>query len=72
MTDNFDDYKEIDMNKKFELNAGTGMVAGVFVAALVALVVSMITGDDAVWTWAIPVGIAVGLAIGAGRQSKEV
>lgn len=59
------------MNKKLHLNAGTGMVAGIFVAALIALLVSTVTGDNAVWSWAIPVGVAVGLAIGAGRQREQ-
>ncbi len=55
-------------------NAGRGMVAGIFVGAAVALAVSVITGDQSIWSWAIPVGLAVGLAIGAGRQrqSEEV
>jgi hypothetical protein len=30
------------------------------------LVVQFATGDANIWTWAIPVGVAVGLAIGAG------
>ena len=53
---------------KLQLNAGTGMVGGIFVAALISLFVSYITGDQSVWSWSIPVGLASGLAIGAGHQ----
>jgi hypothetical protein len=60
------------MNKKLhgklELNAGTGMAGGVIVGALIALIVSAITGDQSIWAWAIPVGLASGLAVGAGRD----
>jgi hypothetical protein len=63
------------MNKqeqtRFRWNAGRGMVAGIFIGAAVALVVSAITDDQNVWGWAIPVGLATGLAIGAGRQQKS-
>ncbi len=57
----------------FQLNAGTGMALGAIAAAIVALIVQIATHDAAIWTWAIPVGIAVGLAIGAGarRQSSK-
>lgn len=53
--------------QRFRLNAGTGMALGAIGGALVALAVNVITGDSAVWVWAIPVGLAVGLAIGASR-----
>lgn len=56
---------------KLQLNAGTGMALGVAVATLIALAVSLITGNHAVWNWAIPVGLAVGLAIGAGRNGRQ-
>jgi hypothetical protein len=39
--------------------------------ALIALLVSMLTGDNAVWSWAIPVGLACGLAIGQGAQNRK-
>lgn len=45
---------------------GLGMALGAVVSALVALIVSSLTGDAAIWSWAIPVGVAVGLAVGAG------
>lgn len=57
--------------KRLQLNAGTGMALGVFVAAVIALIVNLVTGNSDVWVWAIPVGIAVGLAIGAGQQNKS-
>lgn len=52
-------------NMKMKLNAGTGMGLGAVIAAVVALVVSAVTGDQAIWSWAIPVGVAVGLAVGS-------
>jgi hypothetical protein len=52
----------------FTLNAGTGMAAGVILACLIALAVQLITGETTVWMWAIPVGVAAGLAIGVGTQ----
>ncbi|MFZ1395289.1 MAG: hypothetical protein WAS33_00230 [Candidatus Promineifilaceae bacterium] len=58
-------------NKKFlslKLNAGTGMALGVFIGAAVALLVHLTTGDSTIWSWAIPVGLACGLAIGQGQQ----
>ena len=60
------------MNKQnLTLNAGTGMVAGIFVATMIALLVSASTGDQSIWSWAIPVGLATGLAIGAGREQQS-
>ena len=56
---------------KLQLNAGTGMALGALIGALVAWIVSSVTGDQAVWSWAVPVGLASGLAIGAGRQSRS-
>ncbi len=53
-------------------NAGTGMAAGAIFGALVALVVNVVTGSAEVWAWAVPVGLASGLAIGGGKaQHKE-
>lgn len=57
--------------KRFQRNAGTGMVAGVIIGVVVALIVSVTMGDDAVWSWAIPVGVAVGLAVGAKKESSD-
>jgi hypothetical protein len=51
-----------------KLNAGTGMGVGAITVAFVALIVQLVTHDSDIWTWAIPVGIAVGLAVGAGAQ----
>ena len=48
-----------------------GMIGGVFVSAFVALVVSIATGDSFVWTWAIPIGVGVGTAIGAGLIERQ-
>ncbi|GJM40322.1 MAG: hypothetical protein DHS20C20_06040 [Ardenticatenaceae bacterium] len=57
-------------NKTFEVNAGTGMVIGIFIGVAVAFVVQLITGDSDIWSWAIPVGLATGLAIGSGRSNN--
>lgn len=56
---------------KFKWNAGTGMVAGVVAGAVIAIAVSTLTGDQTIWQWAIPVGVAAGLAIGAGKQQED-
>ncbi len=53
-----------------KLNAGTGMALGAISAAVVALIVHLLTGSAAIWSWALPVGIAAGLAIGVGAGSK--
>jgi hypothetical protein len=58
-------------NERFKWNAGTGMGAGAIGGALVALLVSSVTGDASIWSWAVPVGLAVGLAIGAGRAKES-
>ena len=58
-------------NRNFTLNAGNGMVLGAVVGALIALLVNAVTGNSSIWTWAIPVGLAIGLAIGAGRSQTE-
>ncbi len=56
---------------RLKLNAGSGMALGVFIGAAIALVVQIITDDSAIWSWAIPVGWACGLAIGAGKQNAN-
>lgn len=59
------------MKQIMQLNAGSGMALGAVGGALVALLVSTTTGDTSVWTWAVPVGLASGLAIGAGRANQR-
>lgn len=54
-----------------KLAAGTGMAMGVLISAAMALVVQVITGDGSVWSWAIPVGLATGLAIGTAGTKKN-
>ena len=56
--------------KRFELNAGTGIALGVVGGALLAVLVMAITGDADIWVWAIPVGAAVGVAIGASARRR--
>ncbi len=68
-------FSESAMNRKKQTglywNAGIGMVAGILIGAMVALGVSAITGDQSTWNWAIPFGLATGLAIGAGKQNRS-
>lgn len=59
------------MNKKFLLNPATGMVMGAIVAVLISIVVQLTTNDSFIWTWSIPVGIAVGLPIGIASKKKR-
>ena len=61
----------VDKTNRFKLNAGTGMVLGIIIAAIIALVVTGFTGNSDVWTWAIPVGVAVGLAIGSSASRRK-
>jgi hypothetical protein len=67
--------KEILMDKKNQarprLNAGTGMAAGALIGGAAAAVINSLTGDSSIWSWAIPVGIAIGLAVGAGSQNRS-
>ena len=61
-----------DKNKlQLKLNAGTGMVMGIFVGAAIALIVELVTGDGSFWAWTIAVGLACGLAIGTNAASKS-
>jgi threonine/homoserine efflux transporter RhtA len=53
------------------LNAGTGMALGAIIAAVIALAVQLITGNSTIWNWAIPVGVAVGLAIGVSARGTN-
>ena len=58
-----------DKRFKIKLNAGKGMVMGILIGTAVALLVQLITGDSSVWNWAIPVGLACGLASGAAKNN---
>lgn len=62
---------EKNVTKRTDWNAGKGMAFGVLVGAFIALIVSFTTGDSSVWAWAIPVGLATGLAIGAGLAQEK-
>ena len=46
------------------------MVGGIIVGALIALLVSTLTNDQSVWSYMIPIGVACGLAVGAGRPRR--
>ena len=63
--------KEKSSRPRFQLNVGSGMGLGVAIGALMALLVSTITGDQSIWSWAIPVGLACGLAVGAGSEQAR-
>ena len=56
---------------KWQLNAGTGMALGALGGAVIAILVNLVSGDSSVWIWAIPVGLSVGLALGAGYASQR-
>lgn len=51
-------------------NVGKGMALGTAIATVIALVVQVTTGDGAVWAYVIPIGVAMGAAIGAGATAK--
>jgi uncharacterized transporter YbjL len=57
--------------RRFELNAGTGIALGVIGGALLAVLVMAMTGDADIWVWAIPLGAAVGVAIGASASRRR-
>lgn len=57
-------------NKQSARHVGQGMVIGILISTLIALIVNLITGDSSVWTYMIPIGVAMGAAIGAG-QAKQ-
>jgi ABC-type dipeptide/oligopeptide/nickel transport system permease component len=59
------------MKNKFQLNLGTGMALGAIMAAIVSLIVQLITNDIFIWTWAIPVGIAIGMQMGIVSKKKR-
>jgi hypothetical protein len=62
--------EEIVQDKDSQFTVGKGITFGVIGGAVLAVFVSALTGDSDIWIWAIPVGIAVGVAIGAGMQRK--
>ena len=55
------------MSEKRTMFVGKGMVIGVLAGVLISLLVSAITGDQTVWSYMIPIGIAGGMGIGANR-----
>jgi uncharacterized membrane protein YoaK (UPF0700 family) len=54
-----------------QFTVGKGIAFGVIGGAILAVLVSAFTGDASIWVWAIPVGVAVGVAIGAGLSQRE-
>jgi hypothetical protein len=58
------------MRIKFQLNPATGMAIGASFAALISIIVQLTTKDSSIWTWSIPIGIAVGLPIGIAAKKK--
>ncbi len=61
------------MNKNNKSTAFNGkmMTISILIAALVALIVSLTTGDQTVWVYMIPIGVAVGTAISNGQTEKS-
>lgn len=61
-------------NAQLRTDMGRGMAMGIAAMVLVSILVNWTTGDDSIWSWSIPVGVAIGTAIGAGMyqtHSKE-
>lgn len=58
-------------SNQWQLNAGTGMALGTLGGAVIAILVNVVSGDSGIWIWAIPVGLSVGLALGAGYASQR-
>ena len=48
------------------------MMISIVIAAFIALIVSLTTGDQTVWAYMIPIGVAVGASISNGRKEKSV
>ena len=57
------------MQKLFEAE-WSPMVISILIAAFVAMLVSVTAGEN-IWAWTIPLGVAVGTAIWAGRQNAK-
>lgn len=57
--------------KRFTLNAGTGMALGALGAMLMGFLVQAVTGDSSIWQWIMPIGIAMGLALGASHERTQ-
>lgn len=57
--------------KRLTLNAGTGMALGALGAVLVGFLVQAVTGDRSIWQWIMPIGIAMGVALGAGHERMQ-
>ncbi len=47
------------------------ILLSIIISVLIALLVTAITDDNIVWSWAVPLGIGVGAAINAGISSKS-
>ena len=47
------------------------MGMGTLISAAIALIVQVLTGNGSIWSWAIPVGLATGLAIGVSAANKN-
>ena len=59
-------------SKFFKFNAGTGMVYGIVLATILALVVQHFTKDSSIWIWILPIGVAVGFAIGVSVSTLNL
>jgi hypothetical protein len=48
------------------------MLVSILISAFVALLVSTATGDQTVWAYMIPLGVATGTAIHAGQNKQAL
>ena len=49
----------------------TRAMVTILLAALFAIIINTITGDSSVWSWAIPLGVVIGVAPHVGKELKS-
>lgn len=57
-----------NQNAQLRTDMGHGMALGVALMTVAAILVTWLTGNEAIWSWSAPVGVAIGAAIGGGRN----
>ena len=67
------DKEAVTMNeqKRPTRNVGKEMTWGILGGALVALIISQLTGNQAIWAWGILVGLSIGFGIGSLREYRR-
>ena len=48
------------------------ILVSILISAFVSLIVSLSTGDQTVWGFMIPIGVATGVAIHSGTNREEI